>query len=823
MEIRKGNCHYCGYLCGFNATVEDGRLVDLEPDPTRFPYDTSTAMRCRRWRMNLDAIDGADRVNYPLRRVGERGSGEWERVTWDEALDDIAVRMQALVAEHGPGTVASAIGGPHATFWPLHRFLNTLGSPNNMGIGQICWNPRIWVQSLTYGWPIENDINPDTSKAVFLWATNPAVSDNSLFWRMLRDMVDKGIPLVVVDPRACETARAATLHLAPFPGTDCTLILGMIREIIVQGWEDKAFVDEWCHGYEGLVEHVEPYTPEYVELVTGVPAADMCRAAEIFATSGATALLSGRGIDQLGANTLPTLRSLAILRAITGGIDRPGTCVLNTMSDYIPEIDMEMSYYGMPDDIRAAQLNTPHSPLQCYDGWDGAIELTWQQGRRLPMRYLTSAHPNLVWRAAITGEPYPVRALIVEAANPLITYANTHLVYEAFQHLDLIVVLEYYLTPTAQMADYVLPAAAAFERPVFQAQGGVANVAYGGARTVDPYYERRCDYDFFHELGLRMGQEDVWPQETLDEALAVQMSASRMTWEEFAERGLYAGYTRYLKHERVDKQTGEKRGFSTTTGKVELRCEYLVARGATAYPEPVPLDDAVDVAYAESLGLQVEDGAVLGTAGSAPATRAEALSGEGSAKRDFAPALQLRRERLRRSSVFAERSASTKSLLRNSPDSASAQVADIAGPARVLRMITGARKQPYWASSYFNNPAFRASHPYPTAAMSPATLAAAGIEPGEWVEVSTSKGTARFMAAEEQMVDGVVSVEYGWWYPEEEQCEPKIGGMWESNVNVLTSGDIETSEPLIGSWKYNGILCRVEPCTQDGDRASASH
>ena len=748
MEIRKGNCHYCGYLCGFNASVEDGRLVDLEPDPTRFPYDSSTAMRCRRWRMNLDAIDGPDRVNHPLKRVGERGSGQWERATWDEALDDIASRMRALVEQHGPGTVASAIGGPHATFWPLHRFMNTLGSPNNMGIGQICWNPRIWVQSLTFGWPIESDIHPDTSKAVFLWATNPAVSDNSLFWRMLRDMAGNGTPLVVIDPRVSETARAATLHLAPFPGTDCTLALGMIREIIAQGWEDRAFVDEWCHGFEGLVEHVRPYTLEHVERVTGVPAADVHRAAELFANSGATALISGRGIDQLGPNTLPTVRSLAILRAITGSVDRPGTCVLNTMSDYIPEIDMEMSYYQMPEEMRALQLNAPHSPLQSYDGWDGAIELTWQQGRRLPMRYLTSAHPNLVWRAAITGDPYPVRALIVEAANPLITYANSHLVHEAFGHLDLIVVLEYYLTPTAQMADYVLPAAAAFERPVFQAQGGVANVAYGGARTVDPYYERRCDYEFFRGLGLRLGQEEVWPQETLDEALAVQMSTSPMTWEEFAERGLYAGRTRYLKHERVDRETGVKRGFSTTTGKVELRCEYLISRGATAYPEPVSLDDAVDLAFAAS------------------------QEGIG------------------------------------------------ADSARILRMITGARKQPYWASSYFNNPDFRALHPYPTAAMSPATLAAAGIEPGQWVEVSTSMGSARFMAAEEQMVDGVVSVEYGWWYPEEEQCEPMLGGMWKSNVNVLTSGDIETSEPLIGSWKYNGILCRVEPCGQGEDAAT---
>ncbi|WP_415996605.1 molybdopterin-dependent oxidoreductase, partial [Gordonibacter pamelaeae] len=134
-EVKPTNCHYCGYCCAFLATVEDGRVTDLVPDPSRYPYDERILAGCRRWRMNLDALDGPDRVNYPLRRAGERGGNEWERVSWDEALDDIAARLRALADEHGPETLASAIGGPHASFWPLHRFMNLFGSPNNMGIG----------------------------------------------------------------------------------------------------------------------------------------------------------------------------------------------------------------------------------------------------------------------------------------------------------------------------------------------------------------------------------------------------------------------------------------------------------------------------------------------------------------------------------------------------------------------------------------------------------------------------------------------------------------------------------------------------------------
>lgn len=721
-RVVKSNCHYCGYLCGFLATVENGRLVDLTPDTTRYPYDEKIVKSCHRWRMNLDEIDGPTRVNYPLRRVGERGSGRWERVRWEEALDDIAQRLQTLTAEYGPQTLASSIGGPHATYWPLHRFLNLLGTPNNMGIGQICWNPRIWMDTLTYGWPIEVDINPQVSGAVFLWGTNPADSDNSLFWRTLLKMSGGETPLVVVDPRKTRTAARARLHLAPHPGTDCTLALSLIHTIIATDHVDHDFITRWCHGYEGLVEHVKPYTPEYAQNITGIPATDIVEAARIFSQPTPTALLSGRGIDQLGPNTAPTHRALAILRAITGDVDRQGACLIGGMSDFTPEIDLEMSEV-LTDEQRAVQLNMGYSALQSYPGYDRVRELTEKLGKRLPMRYLTSAHPNLVWRAMLTGKPYPVRALIVMAANPLITYADTHLVYEALKSLDLLVVLEYYKTPTAQLADYILPSAAAFERPLFQAHGGVANFGYGGDKAVEPYYERRADYDFFRALGVRLGQEAYWPDETLGDALARTMADAGMSWEQFSQRGIYCDAPAYGKHEAIDPTTGESVGFSTTTGKIELACEFLNELEAQHYPSPV----------------------------SVPHTDGTSLT-----------------------------------------------------------MITGARIQPYWASSYFQNETFRAMHPYPTAQMSEQTLVDAGLVEGEWVTVSTQRGSARFMAQTAPMAAGVVSVEYGWWYPEEEQGEPHLSGMWRSNVNVLTSGDVETSESLIGSWAYNGVPCKVE-------------
>ena len=715
-EVRRTNCHYCGYCCAFLATVEDGRVTDLVPDTTRYPYDERILAGCRRWRMNLQALDDPARVNHPLRRVGERGSNEWEQVSWDEALDDIAARLSALAQKHGPETLASMIGGPHASFWPLHRFMNLFGSPNNMGIGQICWNPRIWMDAVTFGWTVEADIVPGLTDCLFIWGTNPAQSDNSAFWRSIIQFSKSDAALVVIDPRRTQVAALADLWLAPRPGTDCTLALGLVHVVIRDGLVDQAFVDAWCHGFGELAEHVRPFTPDHVAAVCDVAAEDVVRAAHLFGEARAAALVSGRGIDQVGPNVAPTHRAICCLRAVTGNVDRPGACVLAEASDFVPEVELEMTDALVPEH-RARCLNAPFTPLQCYDGYERLRPLTERLGRTLPARYLTSAHPDLVLRAMETGEPYPVRALMVNATNPLLTYADTHRVFDALKGLDLLVVLEYYLTPTASIADYVLPIAGAIERPILQVHGGVANIGYGGPAAVAPYYERKTDYDVFRELGRRLGQAEFWPEETLEDAFAAQLATAGLTWEEFCSEGTYWPRPAYAKHEALGAD-GRPVGFATTTGRIELASEFLPFHGGSRLPEPV-------------LGGPV-------------------------------------------------------------------------APRRSLTLITGARRQPYNASMYFENPRFRDGAPAPEATVSPACAEALGLHEGDAVEVATDAGTARFVLAVAAMRDDVVSVDYGWWHPEW-GADERLGGMDESNANHLTR--CEVAEPMIGSWSYNAIPC----------------
>ena len=732
---RPSNCQYCGYACAVIATVEEGRVTRLRPDPARYPYGSSVMASCKRWPMNVGALDAPDRVNYPLRRVGERGSGRWERVSWDEALDDIAARLSALAEEHGPATLASAIGGPHCSFWPLHRFMSRFGSPNNMGIGQICWNPRIWMDMVTFGWTVEPDIVPGLTECLVLWGTNPAQSDNSAFWGHIQSYAAGEGFLVVIDPRKTEAAEIADLWLPVRPGTDAVLALGLLNAIISEGLCDESFVEAWCHGFDELARCVAPWTPEEASRVCGVDADDIRRAARLFGSARAAALVSGRGIDQLGRAVPHVHRAICCLRAITGNVDAPGSCLLAEAPDFISEQVMEQSD-AMAPGCRTASLNAGRTPLQSFEGYDALRALTERHGRTPPMRYLTSALPDYVLTAMETGEPYPVRALIVNATNPLLTYGDSARVRRALAGLDLLVVLEYRMTPTAALADYVLPAAGALERPVLQVHGGVANAAYGGPAAVAPLYERKRDYDVFRDLGLRLGQEDAWPEETLEEAFAASLAPTGLSWDEFCATGLYWPAPTPRKHELPDAD-GAPRGFATTTGKIELASEFLPRFGGSRVPEPI----------------------VVGASG----------PGERAAFGEVAPR-------------------------------------DGGLP---LTLITGARRQPYNGSMYFENPRFRKACPAPQATVSPATAAVLGLGVGDPVEVRTAVGTARFLLEVAPMRDDVVSVDYGWWRPEEDASAPHFGAMDESNANHLTSCTAE--EPLIGTWRYNAIPCHIAP------------
>ncbi len=726
-QTKKTNCSLCGYLCGLTAHMADDAIARLEPDPSRYPYDEAIVKGCARCRRNLEILDHPMRLNYPMKRVGERGSGKWERISWDQALDEIGGRLTRLKEEYGPETLATSIGGPHTAFWPLHRFMNLLGSPNNMGIGQICWNPHIWADVITFGWPLDNELDPEKTSCAILWGVNPAESDNSLFWRTIKEYGKSGAPLIVVDPRRTRTAARASHWLAIRPGADCAFALGLLNVIITNELYDRPFIDRWCQGFEALERHVAPYTPAVVEAMTGVPAPSIVETASLYAENKPATLIAGRGIDQIGPNSFQTHRALAILRAVTGNVDLCGASHMAEMPDFTPEADLELSH-RLSEAQRQKQLGGDRWLLQSYRGYDLLHDYIGKQGKRLPLRYLTSAHPNLVWQAMLEGTPYAVRAMIVLASNPLVSQADSCRVYQALKSLDLLVVIDLFQTPPAMLADYVLPAAGSLERAVVQTNAGTANIAYGGDKAVDPLYERRANFDFWRGLAIRMGQEKDWPWKTYQESLEEMLAPAGISWQEFCETGLYCPPRDYGKFETVDEGSGAPQGFATPSNKIELYSQILDA--IHEHPLPVHLSQA----------------------------------GE----------------------------------LKEYP----------------LTLITGARTQPYYASAFRQVASLRKLHPEPLAEISAETAERLSLAEGQPVWVESPQGRACFRLKTAVIRNDVVSVEYGWWYPECGAAEPELGGVWRSNANLLTDADAQKYDNLMGQWPYNGLACRVYPAEE---------
>ena len=581
----KTNCRLCSYLCGLEATVVNEQIVSLQPDPDRYPYDTGIVKGCARFHSNLEFLNHPKRINHPLKRAGRRGENRWQRISWEQALTEISDKLLGLRDRYGAETLATSIGGPHTTFWPLHRFMNLFGSPNNVGIGQICWNPSIWVNSLTFGWPLENEISPETTECAILWGVNPAESDNSLFWRQVLAYRHTGKPLIVIDPRETRTARLTEHWLSPIPGTDAALALGLLHVIIAENMYSQPFVDRWCHGFTQLKQQAADYTPEHVAQITGLTAEQIIQTAKLYALAGSASIFHGRGIDQIGANSIQVHRSIACMKGLTGNVDRPGASHLSEMPQYIPEVDLELTNL-LPIEQCNKQLGRDIIKLQTYDSYDQLTSYTLQHGKQLPARYLTSAQPNLVWRAMLESQPYPIRALVVSGSNPLICQADSQLIGKALKSLDLIVALELFPNSVTALADFVLPMAGSLERPVLQTNAGVSNIAYGGPQAITPLYERRCDFDFWRELGLRCGQQQHWPWKDFAASLDDILAPLGLTWKSFCETGLYAPPPQYYKYASLDKK-GQP-GFATPSGKIELYSELLNHVGSSPLPAHQP-------------------------------------------------------------------------------------------------------------------------------------------------------------------------------------------------------------------------------------------
>ncbi len=429
-----------------------------------------------------------------------------------------------------------------------------------------------------FGWPLRHRTGfvietgqggKPVTRCALLVGINPQPAVLRL-WKSVMDAKRLGAKIIVVDPRYTKTAELADIWLQIRPGTDTALLMSMIQVVIEENLYDKEFVEKWCYGFDKVAARVKEYTPDKAAAITGVPAEKIIEAARVYATEKPGISIHGMGMEHI-ENNQEAIQARLILTAITGNLDVKGGDALVGPGPCVSEPEMQLGEMLSPEQ-RKKQLGADKFKLLSWPG----RELIWEQNLKHWGRIsIVIAYANLpsVLRAMVTGKPYPVKAGMTIASNPLITQANVKLVYKALKSLDLYVVKDYWMTPCALIADYVLPTACWLERPDLLTGGETDRRVIAGEAAlpakVPGEHEYWTDYEYFKELGRRMGQGEYWKWDTLEEVTDYQLAPLGSNLREFMDQhnGLYWPPDEYKKY--------EKTGFGTPTGKVELYSTIL--------------------------------------------------------------------------------------------------------------------------------------------------------------------------------------------------------------------------------------------------------
>jgi anaerobic selenocysteine-containing dehydrogenase len=546
----------CHGVCQVLVHLEGDRVVKVTGDPDS---PTSRGYICPKGAASPDLLYHPDRLLYPLRRVGGRGEKKWERISWEEALDGMAARLTAIKEESGPEYFAmqQGTGRPYTGY--TTRFANAFGTPNFTGVAHLCYLPRWLVSLYTLGQLPICDIygfGDEYPSCVVLWGcdiTRSGASDGmcgGMFQRALR----RAKKVIVVDPRRIAAAEKADHWLQLRPGTDGALALAMINTIISEGLVDRDFVDGYTVGYERLVEHVRTFTPEWAAPITRLDPGEIRAAARTYAATSPACIQWGNAVDMSACNA-QTARSLLILRALTGNIDRPGGDVL-----WVPPAGVKQRSVFMNLEVPGLQFRPPEVAGRALDA------------ERYPVCPIT--HPPTFWRSIVEGDPYRIRAMWIVGSNPLLTMSNPRQTEKALGMLEYLVVSDFFLTPTAELADLVLPAATWLE------QEDVVNLhkiwCVLARVKVAQEGEARDDREVIFDLAHRLGLWEAFPWESWREHLDWALEDTGMNFEEFCSRGILRGEMRYHKY--------REQGFATASGKFEIYASAMEAMGAPPLP-----------------------------------------------------------------------------------------------------------------------------------------------------------------------------------------------------------------------------------------------
>ncbi len=563
-------CGGCHNSCPILVEVEDGRVLHVtgQPDDPR----TGGAI-CSKGQAGPQIAHDPRRLLYPVRRVGERGAGQWERVSWDEAISELAAKIKEALAEDGPRSVAFMRGqapGWGFTYDMTQRLAHCVGTEVGMGASE-CFVPRAIMEGMTYG-GMPSHCDYENADLLIFWGKQPAFSVAPSL-RKIYDAHDRGARLVCVDPLHFHLAATADVVLQPEPGTDLAVMLAMIHTIIEKGLWDSAFVDAYTNdpGLKRLAAHVRggnaqgiPYTPEWAEGISGVPAKDIEALAVEYATTPRAGIVSGHGLEGR-VNVTQTTRALCILRIITGHLDRVGCDVFTPKS---PDRDPRFTLmdHVLPDFEPAGPTKMFHVPP--YNPPDSRWPLLFGGQGLMPT-------PDM-YRFMEEGK---LKVAVFQGANIMVTQPQPDVTRAAMAKVSYICVIDPYLCETAELADLVLPAATYLERTEpewFKSDVWLPILTF--RQKCVQVGEAIPDTQIMIKLGRALGFEEEFPTEDIDYYINEDLKPSGITAEALRKQ------PRGIPFATIEYEKFKKNGFRAPGGKANIWSEVLEANGFDPLP-----------------------------------------------------------------------------------------------------------------------------------------------------------------------------------------------------------------------------------------------
>ena len=555
--------HDCPDTCSMLAFVEEGRLVRVAGNPEN-PYTQGNL--CRKVAHYEERVYSPDRLLHPMRRIGKKGEGRFEPISWDDALTEIAARWKTIIQESGPEAIlpysyAGTMGIVNMSACDT-RFWNRMGASQLERT--ICSAGAEAGYSYVYGWT--GGIDPEAfaeSRLIIAWGTNLS-STNVHMMPYIREAQAKGATFVVIDPYKTRTANAADWFIQPKPGTDAALALGMAHVIFSENLHDEPFLEERTVGWREFRARCAEFTPERAAQITGLTADEIVRLARLYATKTPAAIRLGYGISRT-ANGGSMVRAIACLPAVIGAWGKPASGLLLSTSAHFP---LNKRHVKQPHLV--------HSP-------DDESPVKW--GRRVPRAI------NMVelGKALVDTVDPPIRSLYVFNSNPAAIAPNQSLVLQGLQREDLFTVVhEQMLTDTARYADIVLPATTQMEHLDL-------HTAYGhlylnlSLPAIPPLGESRPNIEVLNALAVAMGYTDPCFTETAEEIIRGALNTDHPYLQGIT-------YDYLLKHGFAKLKTPTDPyvpyttagGFKTLSGKIELYSEQASRDGYDPLPNYEP-------------------------------------------------------------------------------------------------------------------------------------------------------------------------------------------------------------------------------------------